>query len=312
MAETELARGDADLTECAREPIHVPGAIQPHGVLLELRGHDLTIVRVSANAPDVLGLEFDHLLGRPLAQFVGTDQVRRLEEALRLGDVNATNPAAVNFLAAPDETFDAILQHGEGLTLLELEPRSLGVEGRGLGPMATLRGALARLQSAPSLEALYEAIVEEVRRLTQFDRVMVYRFDDDWNGQVIAEAKAKDLGTFLGLHYPASDIPPQARDLYTRSHVRLIPDASYQPAALLGGDDPSDPLDMSHCVLRSVSPVHLEYMRNMGVAASLCVSLLQGGRLWGLIACHHRSPRFLPYTTRQDCELLGQLASAQI
>ena len=205
----------------------------------------------------------------------------------------------MNFLAAPDETFDAILQHGEGLTLLELEPRSLGVEGRGLGPMATLRGALARLQSAPSLEALYEAIVEEVRRLTQFDRVMVYRFDDDWNGQVIAEAKAKDLGTFLGLHYPASDIPPQARDLYTRSRVRLIPDASYQPAALLGGDDRSDPLDMSHCVLRSVSPVHLEYMRNMGVAASLCVSLLPGGRLWGLIACHHRSPRFLPYTTRQ-------------
>jgi len=141
---------------------------------------------------------------------------------------------------------------------------------------------------------------------------MVYRFDADWNGQVIAEAKAEDLGTFLGLHLPASDIPPQARDLYTRSRVRLIPDAGYQPAALLGGDGPAGAFDMTRCVLRSVSPVHLEYMRNMGVAASLTVSLMREGRLWGLIACHHRSPRFLPYTTRQDCELLGWLASAQI
>lgn len=312
MAKTGFARGDADLTECAREPIHVPGAIQPHGVLLELRGHDLTIVRVSANAPEVLGLEFDHLLGRPLAQFVGTDQLRRLEAALRLGDVSAANPTAVTFLAAPGETFDAILQLSEGFILLELEPRSLGGEGRGLGPTVTLRGALARLQSAASLDALYEAIVEEIRRLTGFDRVTLYRFDADWNGQVIAEAKAEDQDAYLGLHYPASDIPAQARELYTRCYHRLIPDASYQPAAILGGDGRSDPLDMSHCVLRSVSPVHLEYMRNMGVAASLTISLLHGGRLWGLIACHHRSRRFLPYTTRQDCEILGRLAAAQI
>ena len=151
-----------------------------------------------------------------------------------------------------------------------------------------------------------------MRRITGFDRVMIYKFDPEWNGEVIAEAKAEDIGSYINHRFPASDIPSQARRLYALNSIRYIPTVDYRPAGLLGTADLAEPLDMSFSVLRSVSPIHLEYLKNMGVAASMSVSLLHDGRLWGLVACHHRSPRDLPYMIRQNCKLIGQAASSQV
>ena len=154
-----------------------------------------------------------------------------------------------------------------------------------------MRSSVRRLQDAATRQELLQTAAMEVRNLTGFDRVMVYRFDPDWHGHVVAEAKRDDLETFLGLHYPASDIPAQARRLYTLNWLRIIPDVSYRPSRLMSGQSRSDsePLDLSFAVLRSVSPIHIEYLQNMGVTASMSVSLVHNGSLLGLIACHHYS-----------------------
>jgi two-component system, chemotaxis family, sensor kinase Cph1 len=159
-----------------------------------------------------------------------------------------------------------------------------------------------------------EAVVKEVRRVTGFDRVMVYQFDAEGAGRVIAEDRADALTPYLGLHYPASDIPKQAKQLYTLNWLRLIPDSTYQPVGLVSAHNPLDdrPLDLSLAVLRSVSPLHLEYLSNMGVGASMSISLIQDQKLWGLIACHHSTPRYVPYSVRTICEFVGQVMSVEL
>src|SRR5262249_753743 len=150
-----------------------------------------------------------------------------------------------------------------------------------------VRFMVSRIQDELRLDDYCRAASREVRALTGFDRVMVYRFDEEYNGEVIAEEKADGLEPFLGLHYPASDIPAHARRLYELNWVRHIPDVGYSPSRLVPAHGPTD---LSFAVLRSVSPIHIEYLQNMGVAASLSISVLKGGRLWGLVACHHYSP----------------------
>ncbi len=175
------------------------------------------------------------------------------------------------------------------------------------------QGAVTSLRCASSAAEAYRICVGRIREIAGFDRVMIYRFDDEWNGAVIAEAMRPDLEPFLGLHYPASDIPKQARELYAQNWLRFIADRDYVPVSIFPPSGPTaiSPLDLSHSVLRSVSPIHLEYLRNMGVGASMSISLLKGDRLWGLVACHHYSPRYVPYDVRTACELLGQVMSMQ-
>lgn len=158
-----------------------------------------------------------------------------------------------------------------------------------------------------------QAVVKEVRRITDFDRVMVYQFDPEGGGHVIAEATNQET-PYLDLHYPPSDIPKQARQLYTLNWLRLIPDASYQPVALIPAHNPitNQPLDLSLSGLRNVSPLHLEYLKNMGVTASMSISLIHDQKLWGLIACHHSSPKYIPYGTRTVCKFIGQVMSVEL
>ena len=169
-----------------------------------------------------------------------------------------------------------------------------------------VRGTVADLNRASSLQELYDITARAVRALTGFDRVMVYRYDADYNGEVVAEAKRADLNSFLGLHYPASDIPAQARALYEKNWIRLISDVDYAPAPIEPADHPATgaPLDLTYSTLRSVSPIHLEYLRNMGVRASMSISLLRDDKLWGLIACHHyagpHAPPFAPARPRSS------------
>ncbi|MGH1396286.1 MAG: ATP-binding protein, partial [Trichormus sp.] len=173
---------------------------------------------------------------------------------------------------------------------------------------------MIKLQAATTISELSQILVKEVQKITGFDRVLVYRFDENWHGSVIAEEKPEYLTSYLGLYYPASDIPQQARKLYTQNWLRLIPNVNYQPAKIIPTNNPINnrPLDLSSSVLRSVSPLHIEYMQNMGVSASMSISIIKNQQLWGLISCHHQSPKYVPYEIRSACEFLGQMTSIEM
>ncbi|MGC4095172.1 MAG: ATP-binding protein [Polyangiaceae bacterium] len=296
------------LDTCDREPIHIPGAIQPHGALLACYpGDELLVAQVSANLEQFCGVSAADALGRSVFELFEPASQATLRGFYGQRAQRELNP--LRLLGTNQRALDAVVHQSGELLVLELEHGG-GQLGGGFDPR--LRQAISRLQSAPSADKLCRIAVDEVRALTGFDRVMVYRFDDDWNGEVVAEARRDDLETFLGLHYPASDIPAQARRLYTQNWLRLIADISYTPAPLQPEFEPRSgaPLDLSQAHLRSVSPIHIEYLKNMGVSASMSISLVADGELFGLIACHHYSgPRLVDFYVRESAEYLGQALS---
>ncbi len=297
-----------DLTECDREPIHVPGAIQPHGILLSLTEPSFVVTHASANLRELLDVDADAALGRQLEDILGEAASREVRRALTAHP----RPELTAPVAVENETrkFDGVVHRYRDVTILELE-RCAAVAS---STDTLLRSALQRLQAAQTEQELAAMTVEEVRTLTGFDRVMLYQFDEDDHGEVISEARADDVESFLGLHYPASDIPWQARLLYATNWLRLIPDVDYTPVPIVpraGATDPR-PLDLSLAVLRSVSPIHIEYLRNMRVRASMSISIVESQRLRALVACHHRTPRHVPLPVRGACELLGRLVSLQL
>lgn len=296
-----------DLDVCAREPIQIPGAIQPHGVLLAVREPELVIVQASANTASLLGAPAEELLGRSLRDLFNGEARVQLEAALAQ-DV----PAPVS-LTWQGRAWLMVLHRWDGLLIAELERASEELENFARHHRQ-LQAAMTALAAARDLPALYTAAARAVSDLTGFERVMVYRFDADWHGEVVAEVLTAPVDSYLGLHFPASDIPAQARALYARTWLRLIPTATYAPVPIVPPQNPTTgrPLDLSYTALRSVSPIHLEYLRNMNVNASMSISLLVDGRLWGLIACHHREPRPLAFPVRAACELFGQVASREI
>jgi two-component system, chemotaxis family, sensor kinase Cph1 len=299
-----------DLSICDREPIHIPGAIQPHGALLVARFPDLQVMQASQNASMYLG-------DRSLDEIVGA----RLEDLLDAAVCGAVRTAAdvepargVACSASRGGRTICVRAHrSEGGLVIELE-RAHRDDGRGLDP-GRLRALLGELQEvSQNVESMSEVIVRALRDALGFDRVMMYRFDDDGHGSVIAEALSPKLAPYLGLHFPASDIPQQARELYRVNWIRMIPDASYEPVPIVPArrPDTGGPLDLSFASLRSVSPVHLEYLRNFGAQAAMSLSVVCRGRLWGLITCNHRQPRYVPPEVRGDCELVAKLVSLQI
>jgi two-component system, chemotaxis family, sensor kinase Cph1 len=304
-----------DLSKCNKEPIHIPGSIQPYGVLFVLKEPDLTILQVSENTSNLFGLTPEELLNKNLGEFLAAEQINLLKESLNQDDLPIVNPVEVTVnLEGNCVHFDGIVHRSQGLLVLEFEPTPIEKSNTFFKFYHLVKMAMSKLQCASSLGEISQIIVKEVKKITGFDRVMLYRFDEDWNGKVIAEAKPEYLTAYLGLHYPASDIPAQARKLYSENWLRLIPNTDYQPAAILPTNNPwtNQPLDLSKSVLRSVSPLHVEYMHNMGVKASMSISLMKGGKLWGLIACHHQSPKYIPYEMRNACEFLGQMTSLEM
>jgi light-regulated signal transduction histidine kinase (bacteriophytochrome) len=305
MSETWVATGvsQPNLDDCAREPIHIPGSIQPHGFLFVLSDLDLHVVAVSQNAADHMGLVATAMIGRPISDFLVSETPEGLSAALATGDT----AIRVRFRQPTSAAECTALLHGSaGLLLLEIVPRIPAERAEAIFGQVHL--AIERIRKSESTSIACQTLATEVRRLAGFDRVMVYRFDPDWNGEVIAEDKAADAHSYRGHAFPASDIPAQARSLYTRNTVRLIPDTRYIPSRLVPPALASTgrPIDLSSVMLRSISPVHLEYLANMGVMASMSVSVVRDGRLWALVACHHPSPRFLPHRVLQGCELLAQ------
>ena len=303
-----------DLTNCDREPIHIPGLIQPHGALLVLQEPDLTIIQVSSNTLESIGHPPKDLLGKPLLTLLAPKQIATIRQCLS-EDFEHVNPLDISIKReAKLLRFDGIVHRQKALIVLELEPKQKSRKADFVEFYQRVKGTITKIQKAPTLLKMSEAVVKEVRKVTGFDRVMVYQFDAEGAGQVIAEDRADALTPYLGLHYPPSDIPKQAKQLYTLNWLRLIPDSTYEPIALVPADNPVDdrPTDLSSSVLRSVSPIHLEYLKNMGVGASMSISLIQDQKLWGLIACHHSTPRYVPYSVRTICEFVGQVMSVEL
>jgi chemotaxis family two-component system sensor kinase Cph1 len=314
LTSTNVEFGRADLTNCDREPIHIPGSIQPHGVLFGV--DDRYFVRIaSANIVSLLGIDALSAVGKPLADVLGVAAAGVICERLATADSN--EPLQVTLSdngtgSLSGQPADVVCHRSGSLWLIELEPPTTAGDSAQLSYRAA-RAAVSRLTGSTGLADLCDILAVEVASLCGFDRVMVYRFDAEWNGEVVSEHRRReDLNSFLGLHYPATDIPAQARALYTTNWTRLIADVNYTPAPLVPDVDPSNgaPVDLSHAVLRSVSPIHLEYLSNMGVTASMSVSLVKDGKLWGLVACHHYSGPHRPsYDERTAAEFLGQIAS---
>ena len=263
---------------------------------------------------DQFGRAAADLLERELATVLDPALADAVRDALICDQESPGTPATLSWqLPDSDRIFSGYVHRSDPLTVLELEPAPVDHPALSDALVQAVRG-FSRVRAQTALPAKAQAAAECFRRLTGYDRVMIYRFDEDWHGEVIAEARRADLEPYLGLHYPASDIPAQARRLYLTSPTRVIVDIDYAPSPLLPAVNPvsGQPLDLSGSLLRSVSPVHLEYLRNMGVQATLVASLLREGQLWGLIACHHYAPRSISCAIRELAGWMTQDLSTQI
>jgi len=300
-----------DLTNCDKEPIHIPGKIQSHGFLIAVNKQNLSISYISENAGDFLNEQAKNLLNKPLA--VVNDFIKQqdpefnIEDLLKLGIIrgnfDAISPHPVELAGNP---FYLIISASVNNWLLEFEPVTLQYDIQS----SIGRSASAMLQGK-SVSALLSGAALEVKKLIDYDRIMIYKFLDDGHGEVVAEEKEASLEPFFGLHYPASDIPKQARELYKLSLTRLIANVN-QPDAPIITFKENEPLDLTNGGLRAVSPIHIQYLKNMGVQSSFSISLISHGELWGLIACHNYSPKFIDYKAREGSKLIGQILSSAL
>ncbi|GGY80978.1 bacteriophytochrome [Cellvibrio zantedeschiae] len=295
------------LANCASEPIHIPGSIQPHGAMLVLNLAQ-ELIGWSANSEEMLNLQL--CLGAHI-NTLKLDEEIYLSLQDFLGDLEEAGSAPVAVETAINQKiFDVVIHTYLDRVIIEFETREQTSDEVASFALKAHRG-IDRLKRQKSINTLLQMAVEEVQKLTGFDRVMAYIFRHDDSGDVVAEKHSPGLHSYLGRRYPASDIPAQARRLYTLNTLRLIADIGYTPVSLVGKTDEA-PLDMSYCVLRSVSPIHIEYLRNMGIGASMSVSIIINGRLWGMLACHHMSPRQIPYSIRMACDVLAQIIAATV
>jgi two-component system, chemotaxis family, sensor kinase Cph1 len=314
LTQPGLAVADLSLENCAREPIHLPSAIQFHGVLLTFSEADLIILQVSQNSKTVLGHTPSACCGQPLTAIIPVNVVESIQGCLA-GGFDNVNPLRLTLsVDGQPQSFDGIVHRSDGVVVLELEPVLEQQPVSFFDFYQSVKLPVSHLQRTQNLAELAQQSVAVIRNITGFDRVMLYRFHADGSGHVIAENKREDAESFLGLHYPATDIPQQAKELYRLNLLRIISDAQSDRVALEPILNPATgkPLDLSLSALRSLSPLHMEYLTNMGVRASMSISLLRDQQLWGLIACHHTTPLRLPYETRTICEFLGQVISFEV
>jgi light-regulated signal transduction histidine kinase (bacteriophytochrome) len=297
------------LTNCDREPIHIPGSIQPQGCLLACDLAFTVIQRHSVNASEVLANPIADLNGHPVDSVIGREAAHTISNALMQWR-HPSRPALLNAMPIGSSIFDVAAHRGKREIIVEIEPADATESDR---PLHLSRTLISRLKDLGGFDAMIERTPRLVRSLLGYDRVMIYRFAHDGSGQVVSEAKRADLESFLGQHFPASDIPTQARALYLKNSIRRIADISAPSVAIEPAVNAfGEVLDLSFAHLRSVSPIHCEYLRNMGVAASMSISIIVGGELWGLIACHNYSPLSLPMPQRIAAEMFGDYFSLNL
>ncbi|GAB4393678.1 MAG: ATP-binding protein [Gammaproteobacteria bacterium] len=298
------------LTICAKEPIHLPNSIQPHGFLVVLN-EDLLIERISDNTQLFLPQFSPEKLGKRITDCWDEESVNTITYIAEQSNAQCNLQSTT--LTMYGQKFDSTLYRVNNNIVIECEPVVSETEHLLLTAMCNqLDYFIDRLQQTHTIAEQCQITVEELHKLTGFARTKIYQFDEDWHGHVIAESKDNHMKSYLNHHFPAGDIPEQARALYVRSPLRLIADVNYNPVNILSSTKNPSPLDMSLSVLRSVSPVHLQYLRNMRVAASMSISILHENKLWGLICCHHHKPKYLPYSIRKIAQLMGEMLALQI
>lgn len=305
---------NVDLTNCDREKIHIPDSIQSHGIIFVLKPVDFTILQVSTNVQSFLGYSAKDILNQPLANLLSSSEISSIEQCLA-EDFEYVNPVKISLTIQNEiQYFDGIVHLSEGLVILELEPTQEKEYINFIKFYNLVNSCVAKLQNTQTLLDSCNLIVHEVKKMTGFDRVMVYQFNDDDSGNVIAESRIDEIVPYLGLRYPATDIPRQARRLYLRNWLRIIPDVNYQAVGIIPIVNPltKNNVDLSFSCLRSVSPIHIEYLINMGVKASMSISIIHNQKLWGLITCHNSQPKYVSYEVRTACEFLGKILSAEL
>lgn len=288
-----------DITNCDREPIHIIGSAQSHGVILACDPHTFLITQCSENSQNLLGHEAKTLIGKPIEVLLPRDYLNQIPahpEKFTLPEIEIFNTAFLIIAHTSEKNF-----------VLEFEP-----VGEQIAPVKfqeQLSRILSELNTANTIAEITSRAAGLVKSLYGYNRVMIYQFDEDWNGNVVAEEKEEYMESWLGLHYPATDIPKPSRDLFLKQEVRMISDVGYIPAVIIPQISPltNKPLDLSLCELRAVSPIHIEYLKNMEVGASLTAAIVLNGKLWGLLACHHNSPKFINYHQRQSVKFLTQI-----
>ncbi|NMH58747.1 HWE histidine kinase domain-containing protein [Alteromonas ponticola] len=307
--ETPAYPEKVDLSNCDREPIHLLGNIQSHGCLLALRS-DWFVAYCSQNTEQYFGTAPDKIAGEAIKNWLDKDTLHHIRSGLQSSMITGRNERLFNqFIDATKLEVDISVHHNGEFTIVEFEP----VEENRDTTDHFVRSLLSQFYRAADTEELFETVAEQLRLITSYDRVMIYKFLSDGSGAVIAEAKSQKLDAFLGLRYPASDIPKQARTLYLKNLLRVIGDVNapvYPIFPTVRGQD--DAIDLSFSTLRAVSPIHIEYLKNMGVVASLSVSIIVNGKLWGLIACHHYSPKVPSYFQRTELELFAEVFALEL
>ncbi|MEL6957858.1 MAG: HWE histidine kinase domain-containing protein [Pseudomonadota bacterium] len=300
-----------DLTNCDKEPIHILGHVQDYGCLVAVSS-DWMVTYASQNCQDVLGFEAEKVAGSRVDDVFPSETVHDLRTRMQVLSYQAGSVRIFSYEAFKDDRlFDVSISQSDQNIIFEFEPREAGHQTD--TDRSTVRALMERVKRHNNIDDMAREAVRAIKVLSGFDRVMAYKFNEDDSGTVIAEAKQPEQEAFLGLRYPASDIPKQARALYVRSPLRIIADVDGTTHAIYPQLNPhGQPLDLSLATTRAVSPIHLEYLRNMGVAASMSVSIIRNGKLWGLFACHHQSPRHISYETRSEVELFSELFNYQL
>lgn len=303
----------AALAQCEKEKIHQPGSIQPHGALLQL-DQDFKICQASDNLSAFCHQSAQQLIGQSFRLLAGQAGIRQLESLQGLGDWRHTAMVELEIMTGKGpRSVNALVSRSSSNWLVEFEPAHLTDQQLFQQLFIPIRDSLWQLDGITDFDSYTQRIVSQVRQLTGYDRVMMYQFDANWDGEVIAESKIENIGSYLGHRFPASDIPAQARRLYTRNLIRVIVDTEAEPVALYPATTKDQkPTDLSYSAFRHFSPIHLEYLRNMGVRATLTISLLQNGRLWGMLACHHQQPKKISLRERELYEFIGKTVSIKL
>lgn len=303
-------KDNVTLERCDQEPIHIPGTIQPHGYLLSVDVSDQLVVKYcSANCEQLFNKKVSEILGKSIKEAITENTCLDLRKYLLAGLFDNAFSCKIC-----DDDYNVSVHSVGHFFTLEFEKFPDGAS-TATDQFNQTKRFLRSIQNAETFQQICQSVADETRAITGYDRVMIYRFDKDYNGEVYAESLDQKLSPFLGHHYPHTDIPAQARELYLKNLLRIIPDVAYTPVPVFTLDDPGvkdKQLDMSESILRSVSPIHIQYLKNMGVAATLTISLVENKRLWGLIACHHYSPRHIPFYTRLAAQLQGHFLTSQI
>lgn len=303
-------RKNFDSEFCGNVPLQQINLIQSYGYLIVV-GHDKNIIQASENCEELFGKKIQEIVGAGLDKYIDEESIASLEAVSKKG---ITDRVPLNVLLKNGNKTQFLLHFKKDYLILEVEKSSKNEERYFTNVFQDIKHSIASIEQSETIQSVCEVAISELKKISGFDGVLMYQFDKDWNGTVIAEDKDQRLDPYIGQTFPASDIPRQARELYLKNPYRLIPNREYTPVRLFPVINPvtNSFIDLSDCNLRSVPAVHLEYMANMGIKASMSIRVIRQGQLWGLISCHNIESVDLSFETCSIFELLSSVISNKI